>query len=248
MNRRISIVLLLLTGAGSVFPLAADKKGREIMEKNDALKDPASRKSYSVMMIVNGNEKEIKEFEMVGKRYGEKTRSRSTFIKPTRLEFLTWSEPGEDSSQWIKLSGGTIRKIASSDKNGSFVGSHFYYEDIADQDIDDYEYTYLGEASLDGVACYKVESKKIKGTKVYEKAVLYLRKSDYFVIKIEFYEKKGHTKTLTMERIEVIDGVITPRKMTMERTDGKGKTIIYLKEVEYNVPVSDNLLTPDALK
>ncbi|MDH5721391.1 MAG: outer membrane lipoprotein-sorting protein [Spirochaetia bacterium] len=225
----------------------ADEKGREIMGKSDALKEPETRKGISVMVVIKGDKRELKEFEMVSKKYGKKTRSRSTFLKPTRIEFLSFSEPGQDSHQWIKLSGGTVRKIASSDKGGSFVGSHFYYEDMQDRDIDDYEYKYLGEEDVNGEPCYKVESVKKKGTKVYVKTVVYIRKSDYFMIKAEFFENKGHTKTLEADKIEVIDGIITARKITMSRTDGKGKTIIYIKKVEYDKPVSDQFLKKESL-
>ena len=227
--------------------LLADQKGREIMKKNDALKEPQTRKGVSVMVVFKGSKKELKEFEMVSKKYGKKTRSRSTFLKPTRIEFLSWSEPGEDSLQWIKLSGGTVRKIASSDKGGSFVGSHFYYVDMQDRDIDDYDYKYLGEESVNGTPCFKIESVKKKGTKVYVKTIVYIRKSDYFMIKAEFFENNGHTKTLETDKIETIDGIITARKITMSRTDGKGKTIIYIKKVEYDKPVSDQFLKKESL-
>jgi hypothetical protein len=228
-------------------PVFSDDKGLEIMKKNDQLKEPSTRKGASIMVIINGDKKDIKEFNMVAKKYGEKTRSRSTFTKPTRLEFLSWSEPGEDSLQWIKLSGGSVRKIASSDKNGAFVGSHFYYEDLADRDINDFDFTYLGEAKIEGEDCYKIQSVKKVGTKVYEKSIAYVRKSDYVIIRAELFEKKGHTKTMIVEKIENIDGVLTPRKITMERTDGKGKTIIYTKTIEYNVAVSDEFLKKESL-
>ncbi|MDH5717132.1 MAG: outer membrane lipoprotein-sorting protein [Spirochaetia bacterium] len=225
----------------------ADEKGRQIMEKNDALKEPDTRKGVSVMVVMKGDSKELKEFEMVSKKYGKKTRSRSTFLKPTRIEFLSWSEPGEDSLQWIKLSGGTVRKIASSDKGGSFVGSHFYYEDMQDRDIDDFNYKYLGDEKVNGEDCFKVESVKKKGTKVYVKTIVYIRKSDYFMIKADFYENKGHTKILEVDKIETIDGILTARKITMSRTDGKGKSIIYIKEVDYNKSVSDEFLKKESL-
>jgi hypothetical protein len=243
---KLTLVLAaLFTGAASIY--AGDAKARQIMEKNDALKEANTRKSNSVMVVMRGDKKEMKEFSMAAKKYGKETRSKSTFTKPTRLEFLSWSVPGEDTLQWIKLSGGTVRKIASSDKGGSFVGSHFYYEDMAERDIDDFDYKFLGDEKINGEDCYKIEAVKVKGTKVYEKSIAYVRKSDHFVIRAEFYEKQGHTKTMTVDKIEVIDGIITPRKLLMERTDGNGKTIIYLKSIEYNIPVADEALKKENL-
>jgi len=247
MNTKLITALVITLNLPFFFSLHADEKGREIMEKNDLLKKSQTRLSKSAMVVINGDNKEVKEFEMISKRYGKDTRSHSTFIKPTRIEFLSWSSPGSDSQQWIKLSGGTVRKIASSDKSGSFVGSHFYYEDLNERDIDDYEYTSKGEEKVEGVDCYKVEAVKKSGTRVYEKSVVYLRKSDFFIIKIDLYEKQGLTKIMRAEKIETIDGIITPRKISMERVDGKGKTIIYLQSVEYNKSLSDQLFKKESL-
>jgi len=246
----IKIKLITVIGAVAVTCLslfASEPSGLSIMQKNDALREPETTVSESVMVILKGKTQEKKEFRMAMKKYGDKTRSRSTFTSPTRIEFLNWSEPGKDSLQWIKLSGGTIRKIASSEKGGAFVGSHFYYEDIGFRDISDYSYTYKGEKQEAGENCYLVKAVKKVGTKVYEKSLIYVRKSDYFIVRIDLFEKKGHTKTFRTEKIETINGILTARKIVMERTDGKGKSLIYIKKIAYNTRVSDKFLTREGL-
>lgn len=225
-----------------------DEKGRAIMEKNDALPEADDSRSQSVMVIYReGQKPEMKEFESVSKKFGDETRTRSTFTKPSKIQFLNWSQKGEDSQQWIRLSSGSVRKIASGDRDAPFVGSHFYYEDVGSRHIDDYEYKYLGEEKIGETACYKIEMVKVSGSKVYEKAILYLRKADYVVIQADLYEPQGHTKTMRAEKIEKINGIYTPKKVTMDRTDGKGKTIIYVKAIEYNGGVSSSLFSPDSL-
>ncbi len=246
-NRWIEGVCLsvLLVWAG---PVQADERGRELMEKNDALPEAKDSRSQSVMVIYReGQKPETKEFQGVSRKFGEETRTRSTFTKPSKIEFLSWSQKGGDSIQWIKLSSGDVRKIAAGDKDKPFVGSHFYYEDLSSRHIDDYDYKYLGEAKVGDTPCYKIEMRKINGAKVYEKAVVYLRKSDYFIIQAELYEPSGHTKTMRVEIVEKIDGILTPKKITMERTDGKGKTVIYTRSIRYNQGVSASLFSPEAL-
>lgn len=222
-------------------------EARKIMEKNDALTEPRSSSGSSIMVIVRGGSQEKKVFTSVSKKYGKKSRARITFTSPTRIEFLTWSQPGKDSLQWIKLSGGSVRKIASSDKNGSFVNSHFFYEDIGDRDIDDYRYKLLGSAKVGKDNVYKIESVKKKGSKVYSKSILYIRKSDYVLRRADFYEKGRLTKILHNEAIQKIQGIYTPRKIIMQRADGSGKSILYLKKIKYNIGVSDASLTVEAL-
>jgi len=224
--------------------------GYEIMEKNDDLKEPKTTNGYSILIVIKGGNKEVKEFKIISKKYGLKSRGRISFQKPTKIEFLTHSEPGKDNLQWLKLSNGSVRKIASSDKRSSFVNSHFYYEDIGVRELDDYLYKYIGDAEVNSEDTYKIQSVKSAGTKVYSKAILYVRKSDYVVVRVDFYEKGQHTKSLRNEKIEVIQGIFTPRKVVMEKyKNGKliGKSLLYLKSIKYNGPVSDQLLRREAL-
>ncbi len=216
--------------------------GREIMEKNDGLKKGKTSVQESVLLIIKGSSSIKKEFSGTSRRYGKKTRKRINFKYPTRMQFLVWDEPGSDSSQWVKLTSGKVRKIASSEKNKPWVNSHFYNEDIAERNIDDYSYKLLGEADLDGITCYMVESGKKRGTRVYSKGVIYVGKSDFVIRKIDLYERGRMTKVIHFLKIEKISGIYTPRKVVMERTDGRGKSILYLKSVKYDIPVSDTLL------
>ncbi len=216
--------------------------GREIMEKNDNLKKGKTWTQESVLLIIKGSSKIKKEFSGISKRYGKKTRKRINFKYPTRMQFLVWDEPGSDSRQWVKLTSGKVRKIASSEKNKPWVNSHFYNEDISERNIDDYSYKLAGEAPVDGVSCYKVESRKKRGTRVYSKGVIYVAKSDFVIRKIELYERGRMTKVISFLKIQKISGISTPRKVVMERTDGRGKSILYLKSVKYDLPVSDSLL------
>lgn len=247
MKKTTQLVLaavIALVGLNGIF---ADAKGKEIMDKVNALPQGSTRTMSSTMAIIpKGGKPEIKEFSIISKKSGNITRSLSTFTKPTRLQFLSWSGGGE-SSQWIKLSSGSVRRVASSDKGGKFVGSDFYYEDLGDNDSKDFEYTYKGDVTVDGIFCYVVQGVKIHGTSTYTKVLIYVGKSDYFIRQVEMFEKQGHTKTLHNERIEKIQGVLIPRKVTMERTDGSSKTIIYIRNVVLDKPISDSYFSKESL-
>lgn len=239
---KIPAVLLGLIFTSGLYAENAD----EIMKKNDALPEGETMQREAVLLIVKSGKNEKKEFSGVSKIYGRKKRSRMQFTYPSKMGFLSWDIPGADNQQWIKLTNGKVRKIASSDKDKPWMNSHFAYEDIAENYIEDYVYTLLGEAEVSGITCYKIESVKTRGQKVYSKRIIYIGKEDYLMYKVEYYEKGQHTKTLLLENYEAISGIMTARKLTMERTDGRGKSILYLKSVKYNVSVNDNELTQEA--
>lgn len=224
-------------------PAFAADDALAIMQKNDALPEGETVIQKSELVVIKSGRSEKKEFSSMSKRSGRKKRGRISFSFPTKMEFLSWDVPGEDNQQWIKLSSGKVRKVASSEKSKPWMNSHFAYDDIAESYIEDSQYKLLGEEQVNGVLCYKIEAVKVNGQKVYSKKEVFIGKEDYQAYRVNFYENGLHTKTLTMSDFQTASGITSPRCLTMERTDGKGKSVLTIKGITYNSPVSDNKLT-----
>ncbi len=224
--------------------------GREIMEKSDALPESKTAKSVVMMLIHKGDRVIEKEFTILSKKFkNDEDKTLLSFQKPTIIKLLTHKNKGRDDDQWLRLSSGKVKRIASSDKGKSFVNSHFYYEDLSSRDIDDYEYKYIGDETAAGAECYKVESVKKAGMKkVYDKAILYVRKSDFFIVRIDFYKKGKFHKYLENSEIQRIDNILTPFKVVMALANGKGKTALEVKSVIYNTEVKSSTFNKEALR
>jgi len=245
MFKRMVVILgsmLLLTS--SAFAL----DGREIMEKNDALPEAKTAVSQVLMLIHQGKKVVEKEFELKSKKSEDnEDKTLITFTKPTQIKLLTHSHTNRDDDQWLRLSSGKIKRIASSDKGKSFVNSHFYYEDLTSRDIDEFDYTYTGDESLGGVDCYKVEGIK-KQNKVYSKTVLYVRKSDFFVVRVDFYKKDEFHKFIEYSDIKPVSGILTAHQLVMSLVDGEGKTELKVNAVEYNKDINDSVFNKEAIR
>lgn len=246
MKLRFSLaVLLVLLLSSPLFALT----GREIMEKNDALPEATTAVSDVLMQIHKGGRVIEKQFESRSKQFpNDEDRLLISFTRPTRIKLLTHTYKGRDDDQWLRLSSGKIKRIASADKGKPFVNSHLYYEDIGSRDIDDYAYTLLGEATAVGVDCYAVEAVKQVGEKVYSKLTLYVRKSDWFIVRIDFYEGNEFHKYLENHDIRTVDGILTPYVSTMTRADGKGRTELKILKLEYNRSLRDSTFNKEALR
>ena len=60
--------------------------------------------------------------------------------------------------QWLFLPAlQLVKRISSANKSGPFVGSEFAYEDLASQELDKYDYRFLGEQPCGDLTCYVVE-------------------------------------------------------------------------------------------
>lgn len=241
-NIAMMIVLLLAVNAMPA------QTGRAIMDKAYALKRPDTVKAVVTMLVVRSDATAEKEFELIGKKSGDNDKALVTFTKPTKIKFLTHTHKKGDDDQWLMMTSGKVKRIAAGERSQSFVNSHLSYEDMKSRDIDAYSYTLIGEAKAVGTDCYTVEARPAGKESVYSKAVFYVRKSDYFIVRIDMY--KGDTMLKYMECYDVknISGILTPAKAVMYMADGSGRTELIMKSVEYNKNVPDSALNKDALR
>lgn len=226
-------ILLLVPGASP--SMTAD----QIMKKVRALKKPSTVKQTSALLIIKEGRRDVYYFSGIYRDYGSESRMRITFKKGSRMEFLVVNRKGKGSRQWLKLSNGKIRQVPRGEKGASWLNSHFYNVDIGGGTTRNaFSYRLLGSVKVDGIDCYRIIGKGDPDG-VYSSSIIYAGKSDYVIRKVELYEKGRHTKTLIMQKIQKVSGIYTPRKITMERADGRGKSIFYIKSIQYNVPVKD---------
>lgn len=242
----ITVTLVLL----AIFCQAAlAMTGKEIIDKSQDVTEPDSGTSTVTMLIHGGAKVVEKEFEILSKKYGENgAKVLISFTKPTQIKLLTHMNEGAEDDQWLSLSSGKIKRITASGKDKSFVNSHFTYEDLSSRNDDDYTYELIGSETVNGDDCHKVTAVKKEAGGVYDKAVLYVRKTDYVVMKAELFKKGALYKYLENADVRDISGIKTPFKIVMTMADGSGKTELIVQKVQYNIPLEDNLFNKDALR
>jgi hypothetical protein len=243
--KTIWVILLACLMAAPVHALT----GRGIMEKSEELPEAETAASKMLMRIHKGGREIEKEFVLQMKQFPDgEDKALISFIRPTKIKLLTHSHKGREDDQWLRLSSGRVKRVASSSKEKPFVNSHFYYEDLTSVDIDDYRFKLLGEGEAAGKPCYKVEAVRVEGERVYDKVVFYARKSDYFIQRIDFYKDGEFHKYLENRQVKKIDGILTPRRVVMTRADGKGKTELILQGVQYNIEIDSVRFKKEALR
>ena len=219
------------------------------MEKNDALPESKTAVSSVSMQIHKGGRVMEKEFESRTKKFkDDEDKSLISFTKPTKIKLLTHTHRGRDDDQWLRLSSGKIKRIATSDKGKPFVNSHFYYDDISSRNINDYKYRLLDDGEAVGSDCYRVEAIRQNGTKVYGKLILYARKSDYFIVRIDFYRKGKFHKYLENHNIKTVKNILTPFSTIMTLANEKGKTELRIEKLEYNRNLRNSTFNKEALR
>lgn len=85
---------------------------------------------------------------------GDGDKSLTIFDAPKDVEgtaLLTWTHKTADDDVWLYLpSLARVKRIASNNKSGAFMGSEFAFKDIGSQEVEKFTYRYLRDEKLDG--------------------------------------------------------------------------------------------------
>lgn len=265
MKQKVYGVTLGILGVLLSMPLSAadDAKARKIMEQVDARDDGDYRTSATRMLLIDKNGKTRERLMASFTRdLGEDVQSMIFFKEPadvTGTGFLTYDydDESKDDDQWLYLPAlKKVKRIAASDKSGSFMGSDFNYSDMTSRNLGDYDFTLKKEMDVKGDKVWVIESiprsKDVIEETGYSKSMLFVRQDIHMVIRaIHWEEQGGRLKYFEVKKLDKIDNIWTALEMQMATKQGKKtlhKTIIQFSDVKYNQKISDDMFTTRRLE
>lgn len=255
---RTTLVFLIAAALLPGSTLADDPKAREIMQKAEDRDDGDNMTSNMLMTLTDKNGSERKKyFKMFGKDYGKDSKSIMFIEKPANLKdtgFLTfdYDDPDRDDDQWLYMPAlGKTKRIASSDKSGSFMGSDLNYSDMTDRELEDYDYRLLKETSIKGAKVWLIESiprsKDVIDETGYKKSIVAVRQDNYVIVRAKLWtEDGGYVKLMDAKKLELIEGiwVVTEREVIKRLGKAtKHQTLLQLSHIKFNQNLDDNLFT-----
>jgi len=240
------------------FAFADDPRARAIMEKVDARDDGDNQTSDMEMILIDkqGNQR-VRKITTFSKDKGIDTYRLMFFRHPADLKntaFLTWDydDPDRDDDQWLYLPAlHKTKRIASSDKSGSFMGSDLSYADITDRNLEEYDFIFKKELDVNGIKAWLIESiprsKKVIKETGYTKSLLIVRQDNYFVIRaVHWVKDGGYLKYVDVKTLVRIEGVWVATEMHVTKKKGKQlvhKTILKLSNVKFKQDLEFDLFT-----
>lgn len=246
------ILLTILLTATSLMALT----NLEIAKKADRATDGfVSSISKTKMILVNASgQKSVRDLLMktLEGKNGDKTIS--TFLSPADIKgtkVLGHEHVGRDDDQWLYLPAlKRVKRIASRNKSGSFVGSEFSYEDIGNQNYQ--KYTYKGEPEtvmFKGMKCYKgVRIPKDKNSG-YTKQISWVDTKNFLIRKVEYYDRKRTLlKTAVFSAYKKINGIWRVGKIEMKNHQNDKATILIWKKDKVKAGLSPNDFNKRVLK
>jgi outer membrane lipoprotein-sorting protein len=175
------------------------------------------------------------------------------FTAPAEVKgvaLLVVNHPDRASDQWMWTPGiERDRRIALQDRSTRFFGTDFSFEDMEERDVDQFDYTWLGDDTVEGMACWKIQSTPTQSkSSQYTRAVLWIRKDNYSVVRIDSYIKEQAVRRLIYSDFVNIVGIWTARTLEMSDLRRGSRTRLTLDKLQYNVAMKDEDFTLQALR
>ena len=206
----------------------------ELAQKSDAAisgYQDASSQMHMTLINANGQERSrVMKMIVLEMEGGDK--SLMEFLSPADVKgtkFLNYEHVQKDDDQWLYLPAlKRVKRIASKNKSGSFMGSEFAYEDLSSFNAD--KFSYEGDAievTVNGVKLLQGESKPVSKYSGYTKQVFFVDPKTFLIQKTDYYDRKKELlKTAVFSDYKQLSGVWRIGKIEMSNHQNDKKTIL----------------------
>jgi hypothetical protein len=244
------VVMAVLLWSAAVCPgQTAEEKGRLIAEEASRRSAGYGDTTARLRMILRNRQGQVSERELRVRslEVADGTRSLCIFDTPTDVKdtvLLTHTHRDRADDQWLYLPAEKrVRRIAAQNKSGSFMGSEFSYEDLANPVLEKYGYLWLRNETLEGQECFVLERRPKDGrSSGYVREVAWLDQQEYRMLKVDYYDRKDSLlKTLTLKDYrQYLDQFWRPHDMIMaNHQTGKNSELIW-SDTAFHTGLTEN--------
>lgn len=241
--------LILFTPVTSI---AADLTAKDIIKKVDQLLRGDSAHSIMEMTIINPRWQRTLRMES-WERGRKKTLVR--ILSPKKEEGVGSLKIDYQMWNYLPRVERAI-KIPPSMMMSSWMGSDFTNDDLVKESsiVEDYSHELTGTVEIAGERAYRVEAIPNPGAAVvWGKLVFFVRTSDYVPLRQEYFSESGElVRYLDFSEIRKMGGRTLPtlwEMVPLDNSQKKGKkTLMKLIEIEFDLPLKDNIFSLRNLK
>jgi outer membrane lipoprotein-sorting protein len=170
-------------------------------------------------------------------------------VKGTAL--LTFSHKAGDDDQWLYLPAlKRVKRIASRNKSGPFMGSEFAYEDISSQEVEKYTYKFIKETQHEGQESFLVERYPVDSNSGYTRQQMWIDKERYIPLKVDYYDRKNDLlKTLLFRGYQqYLDKYWRADEMYMKNHQTGKSTLLSWKKYDFRSGLTEADFNKNSLK
>ena len=207
-------------------------------------------------LISPGGQERLRELTMLRLNTGESGGEQKYFMyffQPAEVKdmtFMVFKYPAKDDDRWMFVPAiSMVRRIAMQDKQASFVGSDFTYEDVSGRDLADDVHELVREEALNGKECFVIKSTPKADSASYGDKLSWIDKATYLPMQEEYYDRSGATvRVFTADAVQEVKGFPTITKRTMKNLQSGHRTEVSYVSQDYNVGLEDSLFSERFLR
>ena len=185
---------------------------------------------------------------------GDGDKSMFVFDQPRDVRgtaLLVHSHKHAADDQWLYLPGlERVKRISSSNRSGSFMGSEFAYEDMSPQEVERFTYRYLADEPCGELTCTLSERVPADKKSGYSRQLIWQDRDELRTWKVEYYDRKNeHLKTLVLGEYELyLDRYWQAGEMTMVNHLTGKSTVLTWANYQFRTELDERDFSQTGLK
>ncbi|MFT5758114.1 MAG: outer membrane lipoprotein-sorting protein [Alteromonadaceae bacterium] len=213
--------------------------------------DDGSAQARMVIVDAQGN-KQMRQFTILRKDQadlGDQDMlvffSRPTDVKDT--VFRVVKKVGSDDDRWLYLPAlDLVKRISAGDKRTSFVGAHFFYEDVSGRNPAEDNFTLLKTDN----DFYQLKAiPKDKNSVEFDHYIVNIDKRTFLPMKVDYFNSQGkQTRSMEVLKTEVIDGFTTVMHSKISQHSDGSYTEMQFRDVKYNLGLPNSIFSERSLR
>ena len=244
----IKITILFITIISTSYP----QDGMAIAKMVNERKAPQDIVSKTTMLLTNSKGK-TRTSTILSKSINNSSKQILWFLNPADdkgVAFLKIEhvDKADEMRMWLPAFK-KVRRISSSKKGDSFMGSDLSYEDMTSRALDENNYKRLENDMIDGKECFVLEvvpNAEIKST--YSKHITWVEKETLIAIKEESYDLGGSLRKKKKFFFDSISGYDVINEIFVEDIQKNHTTKLTMDDIKVDSDIDESLFQEKNLK
>jgi hypothetical protein len=161
--------------------------------------------------------------------------------------YLVRKHAGTDDDRWLYLPGlDLVRRVSAGDKRTSFVGAHYFYEDVSGRGPDEDTHELLETTD----EFYHLRHTPRDGASVeFARYETWIDRSTFIPMKIEYTNSAGTLyRRVEVLAVENIEGYPTVTLSRVSDLVGGGRTDMQFRYIDYDLGLDESVFTERSLR
>jgi len=234
---------------------ATTKKIRDIIDQANLASyyagEDGSAEARMIIVDENGN-RQMRQFTILRKDIQDLGDQNMLvfFSQPSNVKdtvFRVEKQLKSDDNRWLFLPAlDLVKRISAGDKRTSFVGSHFYYEDVSGRNPNEDNFTLVSEdKNAYTISATPKDQKSVE----FSSYTVKVDKQNFLPTETVYFDQNNQAiRKMTVLQAQVIDGIPTVMKSRIANLSNNSYTEMQFRNVKYNIGLPDNIFSERSMR